>query len=53
LAVRAQEAKARQVRYLKLDASPMSRPILEKFGFELITYTHTCKWNFSIWKLEE
>ncbi len=36
LAVRAQEAKTRQVRYLTVDASPMSRPILEKFGFEMI-----------------
>ncbi len=45
LAVRAQEAKTRHVRYLTVDASPMSRPILEKFGFELITYTWACKWK--------
>jgi hypothetical protein len=45
LAVRAQEAKARQVRYLTVDASPMSRPILEKFGFELIAYSYPCKWE--------
>ena len=43
LAVRAQEAKARQVRYLTVDASPMSRPILEKYGFELIAYSYPCK----------
>jgi hypothetical protein len=43
LAVRAQEAKARQVRYLTVDASAMSRPILEKFGFELIAYSYPCK----------
>jgi len=45
LAVRAQEAKARQVRYLTVDASPMSRPILEKFGFEMIAYSYPCKWK--------
>jgi len=45
LAARAQEAKARQVRYLTVDASPMSRPILEKFGFEMIAYSYPCKWK--------
>lgn len=45
LAVRVQEAKARQVGYLTVDASTMSRPILEKFGFEMITYSYPCKWK--------
>lgn len=45
LAVRAQEAKARQVKYLTVDASDMSRPILEKFGFEIIAYSYPCKWK--------
>ena len=45
LAVRAQEARTRQVKYLTVDASPMSRPILEKFGFELIAYSYPCKWR--------
>ncbi len=45
LAARAQEAKARQVRYLTVDAMPMSRPILEKFGFEMIAYSYPCKWK--------
>lgn len=45
LAVRAQEAKARQVRYLTVDAMPMSRPILEKLGFEMIAYSYPCKWK--------
>jgi acetyltransferase (GNAT) family protein len=45
LAVRAQEAKARQVRYLTVDASPMSRPILEKYGFEMIAYSYPCNWK--------
>lgn len=45
LAVRAQEAKARRVRYLTVDASDMSRPILERFGFEMIAYSYPCKWK--------
>lgn len=45
LAVRAQEARARQVKYLVVDASPMSRPILEKFGFEVIAYSYPCHWK--------
>ena len=45
LAVRAQEAKARQVRYLTVDAMPMSRPILEKLGFEMIAYSYPCQWK--------
>jgi hypothetical protein len=45
LAVRAQEARRRQVRYLTVDASPMSRPILEKYGFERIDWTYPCKWS--------
>ena len=44
LAVRVQEAMARGVRFLTVDASPMSRPILEKQGFEVITYAWECKW---------
>jgi hypothetical protein len=47
LAARVQEAHARQVRYLTVDASPMSRPILEKFGFEMIAYSYPCKWKHS------
>jgi hypothetical protein len=45
LSVRAQEAKARQVRYLTVDASAMSRPILEKCGFEMMAYSYPCKWK--------
>jgi hypothetical protein len=47
LAVRAQEANTRGVRYLTVDASDMSRPILEKFGFEVIAYSYPCKWTFT------
>jgi hypothetical protein len=45
LAVRAQEARDRGVRFLTVDASDMSRPILEKFGFERIAYSYPCKWE--------
>jgi hypothetical protein len=45
LAVRAQEARSRQVKFLTVDASPMSRPILEKMGFEMIAYSYPCKWK--------
>ena len=34
VAVRAQEALTRGVRFLTVDASPMSRPILERLGFQ-------------------
>lgn len=45
LAARAQEARDRQVRYLTVDASEMSRPILEKYGFVKITAAYPCKWK--------
>jgi hypothetical protein len=45
LAARVQEAVRRGVRYLTIDASPMSRPIVAKHGFELLTYAHGCEWH--------
>jgi hypothetical protein len=27
------------------DTSPMSSPILEQFGFEMIAYSYPCKWK--------
>lgn len=39
VAARAQEAIARGVQYLTIDASPMSRAVLEKLGFELLCMT--------------
>jgi GNAT superfamily N-acetyltransferase len=45
LAVRVQEARERGVRYLTVDASSMSRPILEKRGFRLICMSVPCKWR--------
>ena len=46
LAIRAQEAKARGIKYLTVDASPMSEPILKKFGFKRIAYSYPCKWKY-------
>lgn len=45
LASRAQEAINRHVDYLTVDASAMSRPILEKFGFIKIAESYPCKWR--------
>jgi GNAT superfamily N-acetyltransferase len=47
LSVRAQEARSRGRRFLTVEASPMSRPILEKHGFEMLAYTYPCKWTRS------
>jgi GNAT superfamily N-acetyltransferase len=45
LAVRVQEARARGVRFLTVDASPMSRPILEKHGFQQIATAVAYIWQ--------
>ena len=45
LAIRTQEARTRQVRFLTVDASPLSRPILEKFGFVKLAESTPCKWR--------
>ena len=44
LSIRAQEAWRRGVRFLAVDASAMSRPILEKHGFVKIAEATPCKW---------
>lgn len=44
LAARAQEAHRRGVRFLTVDASPMSRPILQSFGFQWLTTIYPCTW---------
>jgi GNAT superfamily N-acetyltransferase len=44
VAARLQEAKQRGVRFLFIDASPMSRPILERRGFRFLDYTRPCVW---------
>jgi len=45
VATRAQEAIRRGYRFLMVDASDMSRPILEKRGFQLLTYTTPFIWK--------
>lgn len=47
LAVRAQAAIGRGFRFLTVDASPMSRPILEKHGFHFLTWTTPYKWHLT------
>jgi GNAT superfamily N-acetyltransferase len=48
LAARAQEAFARGFTLLTVDASPMSRPILEKHGFQYLATTTPCKWKIKL-----
>ena len=48
LAARAQEARARGFSLLTVDASPMSRPILEKHGFQYLASSTPCKWRINI-----
>jgi hypothetical protein len=45
LSVRAREAQARGKRFLTVDASPMSRPILERFGFVHIGTATDYSWE--------
>jgi len=45
LSVRAQEAAARGYRFLTIDTSPMSQPIVAKHGFRLLTTAWACKWG--------
>ena len=42
---RVQEAIERGIRYLTIDASPMSRAVLEKFGFALMAYAWECNYG--------
>lgn len=45
LAIRAREARQRGFRFLTVDASPMSRPILEKHGFQFLGFSTPCIWH--------
>ena len=45
VATRAQEAIQRGYRFLMVDASDMSRPILEKRGFQFMTHTTPYTWK--------
>ncbi len=44
LSVRVQQALKRGYRFLTVDAAPMSRPILEKYGFQILTHARSYKW---------
>jgi GNAT superfamily N-acetyltransferase len=44
LNARLEEARQRGYRYLTVDARDMSRPILEKRGFRLLTHATACNW---------
>ena len=45
VATRVQEAKRRGIRFVDADASPMSRTILEKLGFQWLTDSCSCEWH--------
>jgi len=45
VAIRVQEARRRGIRFVDADASPMSRPILEKLGFQWLTQAYSCGWH--------
>ena len=45
LAMRLQEARARGIRFLAIDASPMSLPIVRKHGFQYLTSTQPFIWK--------
>ncbi len=44
LAVRVQEAIRRGAAFVTIDASPMSRPIVARFGFQHLTTAYACSW---------
>jgi GNAT superfamily N-acetyltransferase len=45
VAARAREARQRGAHYLTIDASSMSRPIVERLGFQYITQTWPYEWR--------
>lgn len=45
LAARAQEAVQKGFSLLTVDASPQSRPILEKHGFQFLAFSTPCRWS--------
>lgn len=45
LAARVREARDRGVPYLTIDAGHMSRPIVARHGFQLITHATACEWK--------
>ena len=51
VAARSQEAKQRGARFLTIDAQPMSRPIAEKLGFQLLGFANACHWKVNAKKI--
>lgn len=45
LAVREREARRRGVRFLAVDASPLSEPVLASHGFDRLEHTTYCRWK--------
>ncbi|MFO8148695.1 MAG: hypothetical protein R6T93_00210 [Trueperaceae bacterium] len=45
VAARARYARSRGYRFLTVDAGPMSRPILERLGFQRLTTILACTWR--------
>ncbi len=45
LAARVQEARQRGFRFLTIDAGEMSRPIVARHGFRLLTHARACEWK--------
>ena len=45
LSRRIQEAKQRGRRFITTGASPMSRPVLEKVGFRLVSFAYDYVWK--------
>jgi GNAT superfamily N-acetyltransferase len=45
VAARVQEARQRGYRFMTIDALPTSRPIVERHGFQFLTYTHPLVWH--------
>jgi GNAT superfamily N-acetyltransferase len=48
LGVRVEEARQRGFPYVTIDAGRMSRPIVEKHGFRLLTTATACNWTRSL-----
>lgn len=46
VAARAQEAHSRGRRFLTVDASPMSHPILDRLGFRFLGTSYPCIWRY-------
>jgi hypothetical protein len=47
LAARVQEARRRGVRFLLIEPSAMSEPIVSRYGFKLLVRSNSCEWRES------